>query len=927
MQHAQTSHGITLESHWELPKPFRFAEVLSVLTIGKTFVAMLLGCGALATDCLAEILWVEAEQPAKATLTRHPWWYEKVKRAEFSGGGFVAHWDADKPGLAQYDVLAKAAGEHQLWIRANPVQSAMSVQVNGGKWSPIATDKNTTDNTNVAEDGKADLRFIAWIDTGSVTLKAGKNTVIFRFESANNHHGILDCFVLADEPFTPQGILKPNEIQAYEKQLQEQSRGWILFNPKVDAFKASCPIDLRGLNEAYAGEHGHIQTQGAQFVFASDGKPVRFWAVNGPPADLSGQPLEHTARLLAKYGVNLARLHGGVFDENGEPDLATVARTQQTIAALKAQGIYSHLSIYFPLWLHPKAGTPWLKGYDGNKVPFASLYFNADFQKQYRKWWEALLLTPDKDGHKLVDDPAVFGAEIINEDSLFFWTFSEQNIPDPQLRILEKQFGEYLIAKHGSLDAVFARWNNLRLKRDNPAEGRVAFRPLWNVFTEKTQRDKDTVEFLAGVQRKFYQDTYAFLRSLGFKGVITTSNWITANNEVLGPVERWTYGVGDFIDRHGYFDSVHQGDAAEWSLRNGHTYADRSALRFENAEPGKPRMFNHPIMDTIYDNKPTMISETTWTRPNRYRSEAPLFFATYGALQDSGAIVHFAFDSQGFATKPNFFMQPWTLGSPAMLGQFPAAALIYRQGLVSRGEVLAEINLPVQDILDLKGTPMPQDANLDELRMKDVPQGATMKSGALVDPLIHLAGITKVNFVTRTRGRAVPDRFADLSKLIDRKAQTVTSSTSQVKLNYGIGLLTVDAPGAAAVSGMLKDAGPVQTRHLEVRSEMELGHIILVSLDGQPLENSHKMLLQVMSEEQSSGFKTQPVGGQVKKIVNIGKDPWMIRALSGTLRFKLPQAAELQIQPLDFSGYAAGKALHGETLTLAADTMYYLITK
>jgi len=39
-----------------------------------------------------------------------------------------------------------------------------------------------------------------------------------------------------------------------------------------------------------------------------------------------------------------------------------------------------------------------------------------------------------------------------------------------------------------------------------------------------------------------------------------------------------------------------------------------------------------------------MISETTFCRPNRYRSEAPLYFATYGALQDTDCIVHFAFD-------------------------------------------------------------------------------------------------------------------------------------------------------------------------------------------------------------------------------------------------------------------------------------------
>ena len=90
-------------------------------------------------------------------------------------------------------------------------------------------------------------------------------------------------------------------------------------------------------------------------------------------------------------------------------------------------------------------------------------------------------------------------------------------------------------------------------------------------------------------------------------------------------------------------------------------------------------------MDPSYDDKPSMISETTFNRPNRYRSEAPLYFAAYGALQGSDCIVHFALDGDNWSVKPGYFMQPWTVMTPAMMGQFPAAAMIYRKGLVSEG--------------------------------------------------------------------------------------------------------------------------------------------------------------------------------------------------------------------------------------------------
>lgn len=63
-------------------------------------------------------------------------------------------------------------------------------------------------------------------------------------------------------------------------------------------------------------------------------------------------------------------------------------------------------------------------------------------------------------------------------------------------------------------------------------------------------------------------------------------------------------------------------------------------------------------------------SETTSTRPNRYRSEAPLYLASHGPLQDSDAIIHFAFDGADWKVKPNVWMQPWTLMSPTVTGQF-----------------------------------------------------------------------------------------------------------------------------------------------------------------------------------------------------------------------------------------------------------------
>ena len=105
----------------------------------------------------------------------------------------------------------------------------------------------------------------------------------------------------------------------------------------------------------------------------------------------------------------------------------------------------------------------------------------------------------------------------------------------------------------------------------------MGFRPLWNVFNERLPRDQDAMAFLTELQRAVLQEHLCISPRRWLQGVIATSGWTTASPEYLGPLDKYTNTVADFVDRHGYFGGSRQGPNDGWAVMNTQVYADRSA--------------------------------------------------------------------------------------------------------------------------------------------------------------------------------------------------------------------------------------------------------------------------------------------------------------------------------------------------------------
>ncbi|MCS7032328.1 MAG: hypothetical protein NZL92_12490, partial [Gloeomargarita sp. SKYG116] len=175
-----------------------------------------------------------------------------------------------------------------------------------------------------------------------------------------------------------------------------------------------------------------------------------------------------------------------------------------------------------------------------------------------------------------------------------------------------------------------------------------------------------------------------------------------------------------------------------------------------------------------YNGLPSIISEVNWTPPNRFRADFPFLFATYGLLQGTDGVFFFALSGpwwQGVLSK-------FSIQTPVVVGQFPATALLYRQGLVQESPPVVVANLKMQDLFALKGAPLSQPMNLDELRAQDIPEGQTAQVSQLnaIDPLAHLVGRVQMNFVERD----TPSRVANLSRYIDRNGGKVRSFTGEL---------------------------------------------------------------------------------------------------------------------------------------------------
>jgi hypothetical protein len=824
----------------------------------------------------------------------------------------LSHFAAGDPPSAEFQIEADQAGEYFFWVRANSVASPrLSYRLDDGPWTKIDLDR-AIENLNIATDGKPDMRFISWIDVGKIRLDRGRQTIGFKFHSHNNNHGALDCFVLSQRPFMPRGARKPGVRTG------KANAGYFAWEPNVDPFSDDALVDLRYLNEEVAGQDGRVRASGAGFVLGN-GTQVKFWGANVGPAiyALDHASHIHLAKHLAKHGVNLVRLHGGIYGQrNPAVDRKRLENLHHLVAALKEEGIYVKLSFYFPLWFH----------LDVDHRPFMLLYFDPQMQEIYFKWADALLTTTNPYTRlPLGRDPCVAIVEVVNEDSHFFWTFGRKNMPEHRWHALTRRYGSWLTAKYGSLDQAMDAWGGVREPADRPDDGRMELYAAWAMTTDglkangaKRRRIGDQVEFLTHNMRSFYtRAADHFREQCGYEGMVSCSNWHTADARTLDALERYCYTAGDVIDHHGYYDHHHKGEAAAWSIRPGQTFESQSALRLRQPNP-------LPFVET--DGYPHITSEIGWPLPNAYRAEATFLTATYGSLQGLDGIIHFAVGSATWDQTARKF----ALNNPAALGSYFATALAYRRNDIQEAPAVVTDHLRLDNLYAMRGSSVYAGAAIDQLRAAQLPT-ATATEGRIerIDPLTFYVGRVVRSF----DGNPNQSTRRDVHHLIDRTAKRITSITGELVWDYGLGRATVNTRRTQGVVGFLGTTGPVRCADVRIAMENEYGSVLVIALDDQPLSESTKILVQAMTVDALFGWSTSRSHGRGGRIEDVGSAPWGVEQIKASVRLHWHGPPPKRVVACDENGYASERPVAtridsgGLTIQIDPTTVYTVIER
>lgn len=497
-------------------------------------------------------------------------------------------------------------------------------------------------------------------------------------------------------------------------------------------------LNFSHLLDAPAGKHGFVTAKNGHFYF-ENGERVRFIGFNLPAR--SNTPDHETAEKLAErfasMGVNVIRLHAAdapIGDEPGswsscreapllDYDSGTTRkfhpegldRFDYFVAKLREKGIYLHIDLI--------VARAFLQGdeldYPGEPGSCVKCYtmINRRMVELQKEYAEALLCHVNPyTGLRLLDDPAVMTVQINNEDSAIKGTADIKDLENikPYRLELQRKFGHFLLAKYGSREALKTAWTFEGVcalgDDEDPEAGTVRIAegsflqpvndPLGDWAVESNPaRYADYMEFGIETNRRFYREMKDFLRGLGVKVPIVTSNLLGGAADVYGHID------GDLMENNSYFNHpilpVQDNNYIVGGLQE---YVSMDPLTMQRGFGAARTSLISLASVAAVEGKPFVLSEWNEYGEHPFHSTVFVQTAAYACLNDwDGLILYCHHTSEHWDDQPadeilNIFD---VYNDPAVICQWGFLATVFLKGLVAPASHRVEVVHTLNDLLTL----------------------------------------------------------------------------------------------------------------------------------------------------------------------------------------------------------------------------------
>ena len=496
--------------------------------------------------------------------------------------------------------------------------------------------------------------------------------------------------------------------------------------------------DFSHLLDAPAGKHGFVQAKEGHLYF-EDGTRARFLGFN--VAARANTPDHDTADKLAErfasMGVNLIRLHAADAPISDEPGSWASCREAPLLdyekgnsrcfhpvgldrfdyfaAKLKDKGIYLHIDLI--------VARDFLEGdeldYPGGVASCTKRYpmYNKrliELQKEYAQ--ELLCHVNPYTGLALKDDPAVVTVQINNEESAIKGTQESDWRPEmqPYQAEVRRAFGDFLMEKYGSRETLASAWTYEGVcalgEDEDPAAGTVRvipggfYQPENDPMGDWGKEDSparyaDFMEFGIHANRSFYQMMYDYLRQLGVKVPINTSNLVCGAADVYGHID------ADMMENNTYFNhpmlpcrnNIYQ-------VFGPNEYVSIDPLTIQRGVGSMGTTLLSLASVAIVAGKPFMISEWNDYGSHPFHSTSFVHTVAYACLNDwDGLILYNHHTSEKWDDQPadeilNIFD---AYNDPALICQWGFMASMFLKGLVAPAKHRADVVYTQNDLLTL----------------------------------------------------------------------------------------------------------------------------------------------------------------------------------------------------------------------------------